>query len=75
MEDRLQIFWANLGASQSGARTLSFKDFSGCGAPDLFGVKDPIAARCWIVDIECAQMTSFCPEGSKVRFDAGCLRD
>ena len=43
--------------------------------PDFHGVKDPIAARRWIVDIESAQMISFCPGGSKVRFATGCLRD
>ena len=43
--------------------------------PDFHAAKDPIAARRWIADIESAQMISFCPEGSKVRFAAGCLRD
>ena len=54
MEDRLRIFRTDLAASHPGARTLSFKDFRGCGAPDFFGVKDPIVARQWIVYIECA---------------------
>ena len=75
MEDRLWIFRVNLVASQSGTRTLSFKDFRGCGAPDFIMVKDPIITWCWIVYIECAQMTSFCHDGSKVRFVARCLRE
>ena len=45
MEDCLRIFTADLAASQSGARSLSFKDFKGCRAPYFFGVKNPIAAR------------------------------
>ena len=32
-------------------------------------------ARRWIADIESAQLTSFCPEGSKFWYVAGCLRD
>ena len=39
------------------------------------GVKDPIVARQWIVDIEYAQVTSFCHEGSNVRFVVDCLRE
>ena len=75
MEDRLRAFRSDMATSQSGSRTLSFKDFRGSGAPDFHGAKDPIAARRWIADIESAQLTSFYPEGSKVRFAAGCLRD
>ena len=75
MEDRLRAFRSDMASSQSGSRTLSFKDFRGSGAPDFHGVKDPIAARRWITDIESAQLTSFCPEGSKVRYAVGCLRD
>ena len=61
--------------NQSGSRTLSFKDFKGSGVPDFHGAKDPIATRQWIADIESTQLTSFFPEGSKVRYVAGCLRD
>ena len=75
MEDCLQILGVDQAVSQSGAHTLSFKDFTECRAPYFFGVKDPITTRCWIADIECAQMTSFCPKGSNIRFDAGCLRE
>ena len=74
MEDRLRAFRSDLASGQASTRTLSFKDFRGSGAPDFHGVKDPIAARRWIADIKSAQLTSFCPEGSKVRFAAGCLR-
>ena len=59
---------------QSGTRTLSFKDFRGCGAPDFSGVKDPIIARRWIIDIEFVQALSFFPKGSKVGFAAGCFK-
>ena len=38
-------------------------------------MKDPIVSRRWIVDMESAQLTSFCPEGSKVRYAVVCLRD
>ena len=70
MEDRLRAFRSDLATSQSGSHTLSFKDFRGSGAPDFHGAKYPIAARRWIADIESAQLTSFCPEGSKVRYAA-----
>ena len=73
MEDRLQAFRSDLASSQSGSRTLYFKDFRGNGAPDFHGVKDPIATRRWIADIKFAQLMSFCPEGSKVRYATGCL--
>ena len=75
MEECLRAFRSDMASGQSGSRTLSFKDFRGSGAPDFHGVKDPIAARRWIVDIESARLTSFCPEGLKVRYAAGCLRD
>ena len=75
MEDRLKAFRNDMATSQSGSHTLFFKDFRGSGAPDFHGEKDLIAARRWIADIESAQLTSFCPEGSKVRYAAGCLRD
>lgn len=75
MEDRLREFRSDLASSQSGTCTLSFKDFWGSGVSDFHGVKDPIVGRRWIADIESAQLMSFYPEGSKVRFAAGCLRD
>ena len=75
MEDRLRAFRSVMTSSQSGAHTLSFKDFRGCGAPDFFGVNDPIIAKWWIANIESAQLTRFCPKGSKVRFATGCLRE
>ena len=54
MEDRLRSLRSDFPSSQAGACTLSFKDFRGSGALDFHGVKDPIAARRWIVDIESA---------------------
>lgn len=75
MEDHLRAVRSDLASGQASTCTLSFKDFRGSGAPDFHGVKNPIAARRWIADIESAQPTSFCLEGSKVRFTAGCLRD
>ena len=38
-------------------------------------VKDPIAPRRWIPDMEFAQRMSLCPKGSKVRFVARFLRE
>ena len=66
-EVRLRDFRSDMAHSQSGTRTLSFKDFRGCGAPDFFGVKEPIVAIWWIADIASAQLTSFFHDGSKVR--------
>ena len=53
MEDRLRAFRSDMTPSQSRTRMLSFKDYKGCGAPNFSGVKDPIAARRCIADIEC----------------------
>ena len=75
MEGRLKAFRSEYASSLSGARTLSFKDFRGCGAPEFHGVKDPIVARRWITDMESAQLTNFGPKGSKVWYAVGCLRD
>lgn len=47
----------------------------GCRESDFFGLMEPISARRWLVDSKCGQMTSFCPDGSKVRFAVGYLRD
>ena len=75
MEDRLRAFRSDMASGQSGIHTLSFKDVRECGVPDFHGVKDPIISRMWIVDIESAQLTSFCHDGAKVRYASGCLRD
>ena len=49
MEERFRFYRAKMSAEQYGARTLTFKDFLGCGAPEFFeGEKPPIAARQWI---------------------------
>ena len=63
MEDRLWAFRSDMAFGQAGIQTLFFKDFRGCGAPDFHGVKDPIVARRWIVDMESAQLMSFYLEG------------
>ena len=68
MEDLLRAFQSDMASGQSGTCTLSFKDLRGCGAPDFHGVKDPIVAKRWIVEIKSAQLMSFFPEGSKVRY-------
>lgn len=57
---------------QHRVRTLTFWEFKDCGAPKLFGKKDPISSRWWIADIESAQRKSFCPDGPKARF-ASCI--
>lgn len=75
MEEHFQTFQAEMSSGEHGACTLIFKDFWGCRALDFFGVKDPIISRKWILDMESAQMTSFCPEGLNMRFTAGCLSE
>lgn len=52
LDERLGDFWAEIAAVQLGAWTLSFREFKACGAPEFFGVKDPIASRRWIADME-----------------------
>ena len=54
MEDRLRAFKRDLASGQAGTRTLSFKDFRGSGALDFHGLKNPIAARRLIANIESA---------------------
>lgn len=75
IEEHFQTFQVKMFVGKHGARTLMFKDCWGCGAPEFFGVKDPNIARRRIANMECAQMTRFYPEGSKVRFVAGFLRE
>lgn len=44
-----------------GALTLSFREFSACGAPTSYGERDPIASRRWLVVIANAFRSSFSP--------------
>ncbi|CAH1431387.1 unnamed protein product [Lactuca virosa] len=55
-----------------GSRTLTFREFRACGAPDYQGARDPIASTRWLADVANAFCTSRCPEGDKVRL-ASCL--
>ena len=75
MEEQLRSFRAEIVAGQIGTRTPSFREFKACGVSDFFGVKDPIASRCWIAGMENAQHTSFCPDAAKVGFTSCMLRD
>ena len=59
MEEHLRAFKSDMASGQSWMHTLTLKDFSGCGALDFHGVKEPIVARRWIADIESAHLTSF----------------
>nr|KAJ0213173.1 hypothetical protein LSAT_V11C400203150 [Lactuca sativa] len=68
------------GAGGSGSG-IGSRSGSGAGSEQVDdGLREFIAseitrARRWIADIKSAQLTSFCPEGSKVCFAASCLRD
>lgn len=75
MEKSFLVHRVEIFVGQYGAPTLTFKDLCGCVHKEFFGAKDRISARRWIMDMDCAQLTSFCYEGSKVMFDAGCLRE
>ena len=57
------------------SRTLSFREFRVCGAPDYHGALDPIASTRWLVDVANAFRTSRCPEGDKVRLVSCLLKD
>ena len=75
MEEPIRYFRTEIAAGQIGARAPSFMEFKACGAPEFFGVRDPITSRCWVADMENAQRTSFCPEAEKVGFASCMLRD
>ena len=44
MEEKLRSFQAEIVAGQVGARTPSFWEFKTCGAPEFFGVTNPIVS-------------------------------
>ena len=56
-------------------RTLTFREFSACGAPDYHGARDPIASSRWLADVANAFRMSRCPEGDKVRLASYLLKD
>ena len=58
-----------------GARTLTFRDFRPCGAPEFFGEKDPISSRHWLADVANAYHTSSCIKEAKVRLASCLLKD
>ena len=53
-------------AALMGSRTLTFREFTACGAPDYHGDRDPIATTRWLADVANAFRTSKCSEGDKV---------
>ena len=58
-----------------GGRTLTYREFRACGAPKFFEKKEPIVCRWWLADMVNTFRTSFCPEGSKVKFTSYLLKD
>ena len=58
-----------------GLRTLTFREFKACGAPDYHLARDPIASTRWLVDVANAFRTNRYPEGNKVRLASGLLKD
>ena len=74
MEERLSTFRAEV-AAMMGSRTLTFREFRACEAPDYHGARDPIASTRWLADVANAFCTSTCPEGDKVRLASCLLKD
>lgn len=72
-DERLGAFCSEM-VAMVGACTLNFQEFHACRAPDFFRRKEPIVRR-FLADIVNAFQTSFCPEGSKVRFASCLLKD
>ena len=63
MNERLRSFRVEIIVGQIGARTPSFREFKAFGALELFGAKDPIGIRRWIIDMENAHQTGFSLRG------------
>ena len=74
MDERLSTFRTEM-AAMMGSRTLTFREFRACGAPDYHGARDPIASTRWLADVANAFRTSRCPEGDKVRLASCLLKD
>ena len=56
-EGILEILHERLGAFRTemmallGVRTLTFREFRACGAPDYHGARDPVASSRWLADV------------------------
>lgn len=60
--------------NQNRAREFQYRDFSACSPPEFKGDMNPIISMRWISDMECAFLTSGCPDNMKVRFSVNLLR-
>lgn len=59
--------------NQNRAREFQYRDFSACSPPEFKGDMNPIISMRWISDMECAFLTSGCPDNMKVRFSVNLL--
>lgn len=66
MDELLKTSRSEVVGGQVWAQVHSFREFKACGAPEIFGDKDPIAIHPWIDDMENAHQMCFCPEGENV---------
>ncbi|KAI3715290.1 hypothetical protein L6452_22267 [Arctium lappa] len=56
-------------------REFQYRDLSACAPLEFKGDPNPIISMRWISYIECAFLTSGCPDNLKVRFAVNLLRD
>ena len=50
LDERLSAFRTKV-AAMMGSRTLTFREFRACGAPDYHGARDPIVSTRWLADV------------------------
>ena len=74
LDERLGSFRSKMVALVR-VRSLTFREFRACRAPDYHGAKDPIERRRWLVDVVNAFRTSSCPDGVKARLASFLLKD
>ncbi|KAI3672891.1 hypothetical protein L6452_38991 [Arctium lappa] len=74
MEEHIAAIPPSAGG-QPRAREFQYRDLSACSPPEFKGDSKPIVSMRWISDMECAFLTSGCPENLKVRFAVNLLRD
>ena len=65
LDERLSSFRYEM-VTTVGARSLTFREFGLCGAPNYYGEKDPIVSRRWLADVANAFHTSGFPEEENV---------
>ena len=58
-----------------GARTLTFREFRACRAPEFLGKKEPIMIRHWLTDVRNAFRSSLGNKETKVRLASIHLKD